>query len=85
MILQGAMAAGMWILIGLSALFLILLPVFAIITYKLIVRYKPLEHRSMLERIVLIWMSITTGGIAAGAVILIIMSIIAANLPPSLD
>lgn len=85
MILQGAMAAGMWILIGLSALFLILLPVFAIITYKIIQHYSRGKQRTMLERIVIIWMSITTGGIAAAGVVLIIMAIIAANLPPSLD
>lgn len=85
MILQGAMGAGMWMLFGLSALFLMLLPVFAVVTYKIINYYRPIKERSMLERVVIIWMSITTGGIAAGGVILIIMAFIAANLPPSLD
>jgi uncharacterized membrane protein len=85
MILQGAMGSGMWMLFGLSALFLVLLPVFAVITYKIIHHYRSSRERSMLEKVVIVWMSITTGGIAAGGVILIIMTIIAANLPPSLD
>jgi small-conductance mechanosensitive channel len=81
----GILAVGGWILIGLSALFLILLPIFAIVAYKIINQNNRSIGRSMFERGVLVLICITMGGIVSAGVVLIILAFIAANKPPLLD
>lgn len=81
----GILAVGGLILIGLSALFLILLPIFAIVAYKIINQNNRSIGRSMFERVVLVLICITMGGIVSAGVVLIILAFIAANKPPLLD
>jgi small-conductance mechanosensitive channel len=81
----GILAVGGWILIGLSALFLILLPIFAIVAYKIINQNNRSIGQSMFERGVLVLICITMGGIVSAGVVLIILAFIAANKPPLLD